>query len=389
MLKTFLIFIFIFLSGILQAKIYKINSQADYNKIRSIVRAGDEVLISKGFYKGWNIDIDLIGTERKPIIIRGEGSQTIFSGDVNSTTFKISGAFIVLKDIRFEENNLISQKGQSTALIELNASNQVSIKNCSFIRNRVSTQFTPLVIISGYAKNNTISKCLFRSNIDSQDVQVKIANGQNPENTTIERNLFIDKPKVTWKNGNGGECVQIGQDPVLLGNLAGSTLVFKNRFIHCDGENEVISNKSSGNKFIRNFFEQNDGELVMRGGNDCLIERNKFSGGTGGIRVNGTGHVIRDNKIRGIKNAIRLMYGMAAGGNETGFYIAAGNIVITGNQISNAETGILIGDSKNVDWTGKFDLKRYPSRVIQDVPPSQIQILNNSFRQVQFKVITR
>ena len=83
------------------------------------------------------------------------------------------------------------------------------------------------------------------------------------------------------------------------------------------------------------------------------------------------------------------MYGMAKGKEETGFYIAASNCTVTGNKIGNATTGILIGDSKNTDWTGKFDTTRYPSRVIQDVAPFDNKIENNQFSATKRDIITQ
>ena len=53
----------------------------------------------------------------------------------------------------------------------------------------------------------------------------------------------------------------------------------------CNGEPEVISNKSSNNIYRKNYFEDCDGELVMRGGHDCVIDSNVIKGGNSGIRV--------------------------------------------------------------------------------------------------------
>jgi len=39
----------------------------------------------------------------------------------------------------------------------------------------------------------------------------------------------------------------------------------------------------------------------------------------------------------------------------------------------------LVGDSKNADWTGKFDTTRYPSRTMQDVAPFDNQFVDNVF----------
>jgi len=110
-----------------------------------------------------------------------------------------------------------------------------------------------------------------------------------------------------------------------------------------------------------------------------LIDSNTIKGGNSGIRVNGTGHTITHNTISNVKTAIRLMYGMAKSKTEIGFYIAASNCIVKDNHIENVTTGILIGDSKGVDWTGKFDTTRYPSPTVQDIAPFNNTLGNNVF----------
>jgi poly(beta-D-mannuronate) lyase len=368
------------------AKVYHISSEIEFKSIQALLSPGDEVEIKNGNYTDWALAISSKGTAAKPIIIRAEKpGMVIFSGNITTPVFKVSGDYIFIKGISFK-NCVLTKTG---ILIELNATNNCQLSNCNFSANRVTAQFTPLVIISGNGNTNVIEGCNFTSNVDNQDVQVKITKDSFPKLTLIENNVFSDKVRVSWQNGNGGECVQIGQDPVLLGNQRPETTVRKNRFIHCNGENEVISNKSSGNKYLNNYFEDNDGELVMRGGHDCVIADNTFKGGTGGIRINGTNHTIINNKIDGIQTAIRLMYGMAKGKEEIGFYIAASDCTIKNNTISNATTGILVGDSKDADWTGKFDTKRYPSPVMQSVAPFNNNIVENTFKNVKAEVVKK
>jgi poly(beta-D-mannuronate) lyase len=368
------------------AKVYHISSEIEFKSIQALLSPGDEVEIKNGNYTDWALAISSKGTAAKPIIIRAEKpGMVIFSGNITTPVFKVSGDYIFIKGISFK-NCVLTKTG---VLIELNATNNCQLSNCNFSANRVTAQFTPLVIISGNGNTNVIEGCNFTSNVDNQDVQVKITKDSFPKLTLIENNVFSDKVRVSWQNGNGGECVQIGQDPVLLGNQRPETTVRKNRFIHCNGENEVISNKSSGNKYLNNYFEDNDGEMVMRGGHDCVIADNTFKGGTGGIRINGTNHTIINNKIDGIQTAIRLMYGMAKGKEEIGFYIAASDCTIKNNTISNATTGILVGDSKDADWTGKFDTKRYPSPVMQSVAPFNNNIVENTFKNVKAEVVKK
>lgn len=370
------------------AEIYKVKRLEELKIVAEKLAPGDEVIIQNGNYSNWSIEINSKGTLEKPIIIKAEtNGQVIFYGDVERNLFRITGNFINLNGFAFKSCTLKKAEKSTGVLIELNSTSNCKVSQCSFEGNIVKAQFMPLVIISGNGESNTIDSCNFISNVDNQDVQIKVTKESFPLNTKITHNSFSFKNKVSWKNGNGGECIQVGQDPVLLGNQTPKTFVSENTFTECNGENEVISNKSSGNTYTKNYFKNNDGELVMRGGHDCVISDNVFEGGTGGIRINGTGHLIKNNKISGIKTAIRLMYGMAKGKAETGFYISASNCKIVNNTISNADTGILVGDSKNADWTGKFDVKKYPSPVLQNIQPFDNDISGNHFKNVKIEIL--
>jgi len=384
------LFVLFLLAQTSRATVYTIKSEEEFKAILPKVIPGDRIIIANGTYSNWNLTIPTKGTKAKPVLIMAETpGKVIFSGEVSQTLFNFTGEFTTLSGITFNTCTLLKAKGTTGLLVEFNTTSNCRLTDCSFTSNVVKGQFMPLVIISGNGTANQVDGCTFSGNVDNQDVQVKITKESCPQLTLIENNVFKDKNKVSWANGNGGECVQIGQDPILLGTKEANATVRSNRFIHCDGENEVISNKSSRNSYLKNYFEANDGELVMRGGHDCIISDNVFEGGTGGIRVNGTGHTITNNKINNIKTAIRLMYGMAKGKEDTGFYIAASNCTVTNNHISNATTGILVGDSKNTDWTGKFDTKRYPSRVMQDVAPFDNKISDNTFSTTKNPVITQ
>ncbi|MGY0036519.1 chondroitinase-B domain-containing protein [Pedobacter sp. NJ-S-72] len=153
----------------------------------------------------------------------------------------------------------------------MKAAKYCRITACTFTKNTAKTQFTPIVVVSGAGEHNRVDHCIFIANIDNQELQVKITADAVPVYTLIDHNVFEHKDKVSWKLFNGGECIQVGQDPILLGKQIAHTTVRNNRFIQCNGEPEVISNKSSGNSYISNFFEDCQGELVMRGGHDCVI----------------------------------------------------------------------------------------------------------------------
>jgi poly(beta-D-mannuronate) lyase len=361
-------------------KNFTVHSQEEFKTVAGQAVAGDVIVIANGTYASWAVTIPTVANAAHPLIIRAETrGKVIFTGDTGQPIFEISGSYTVLQGLTFKGCNVLKTDGKSGVLVELKNSTDCRLTQCLFTQNEAKAQFMPLVIISGMGQRNRVDSCRFISNIDNQELQVKITKEACPVNTLIENNVFENKAKVNWKVFNGGECVQIGQDPILLGNSIAKSIVRHNRFIMCNGEPEVISNKSSGNSYINNYFENCEGELVMRGGHDCVIDSNIINGGTGGIRINGTGHIVTHNTISNVKTGIRLMYGMAKGKSEIGFYIAASNCVIKNNRIQKAAIGILVGDSKNADWTGKFDTTRYPSRVMQDVAPFDNTIGDNVF----------
>jgi poly(beta-D-mannuronate) lyase len=369
-------------------KIYKVANPDEFKKAADAVKAGDEIVIANGNYSNWELTVNTNGTVGKPIIIRAETSgKVVFSGDVNKYIIQLRGSYTEISGLTFSGCNVLKTGGNNGILIELKGTKYCRVTNCVFTKNAAKAQFMPIVVIGDKGEHNRVDNCTFTGNVDNMDVQVKITEDAVPLYTLVDHNLFSQKDSVKWPVYNGGECVQIGQDPILLGNQVAHATVRDNRFIHCNGEPEVISNKSSGNSYINNYFEDCHGELVMRGGHDCLIDSNTFKGGIGGIRVNGTHHTITNNTLSGLPIAIRLMYGMAKGKTETGFYIAASDCVIKNNHITNSTTGILIGDSKNANWEGKFDTKRYPSRTMQDVAPFNNTLIDNTITGTKIPVV--
>lgn len=367
---------------------YLIRSEEEFKETLSKVRPGDVVIIANGTYRAWEQSINLEATEDMPVIIKAEHEgKVVFTGEVVRPVFTLTGKYITLSGLVFNACNLVKAGANSGTLITMNNSDFCRVTACVFTENVGKAQFMPLVVVAGGGNGNKVDHCTFENNIDNQDVQVKITKVLCPVNTEIRRNVFKNKKKVSWKDNNGGECVQIGQDPVLLGNKEAFAIVSENRFVNCNAEAEVVSNKSSRNKYIKNFFSNCSGELVMRGGHDCVIDSNVFEENRACIRINGTGHKVTNNEILGAQTAIRLMYGMAKGKEETGFYIAASDCYVKDNTIKNTRTGILVGDSKDTDFTGKFDQTKYPSSFIQNVSPFNNQIGDNTFVQVSQKIL--
>ncbi|MEO7215415.1 chondroitinase-B domain-containing protein [Mucilaginibacter sp.] len=263
-------------------EIYKVATQDEFYKAASVILPGDEIVVANGNYSDWSLTLNANGTADKPIIVRGEkAGKVVFNGEVRQPVLKLTGSYIQLNDLKFEGCQLFKTKGTDVVLIQVDAAKHCRVTNCVFTKNTVDAQFMPIVVVSGHGDHNRVDHCHFSANFNNQEVQVRVGKEGVSLYTLIDHNTFMDKDSVTWKGNNGGECVQIGQDPILLGNRYSYATVRDNRFIRCSGEPEVISNKSSGNKYINNYFEDCHGELVMRGGHECLVDSNKFAGGTG------------------------------------------------------------------------------------------------------------
>ncbi|TYK64498.1 hypothetical protein CWS31_015440 [Colwellia echini] len=144
-----------------------------------------------------------------------------------------------------------------------------------------------------------------------------------------------------------------------------NNLVEYNLFDNCDGENEIITVKTSGNEFSNNTFINSMGSLSFRLGHDNVAHSNQFYGSgdsavwtdenyqTGGIRVYGADHVIYNNYMEGLSgDSWRLPLLLDNGdqsdtlGNDSHQNVTGANVY--GNTIVNSNGGVHIGraDSK-------------------------------------------
>jgi poly(beta-D-mannuronate) lyase len=323
----------------------------------SFAKAGDGIIIADGNYTDWAITLDCSGTEALPITIQTQSkSGVIFTGRTN---FVFKGRHIQFSGFVFDHCD------HEESPIELDQAQHCRIDSCVFQQSGGSKA---VVTILPGSRENVIEQCRFLD-IAGRSVQVRINESISslgiPTGNSIRNNHFQDIPPL---GDNGRETIQIGQNQPTFGHIRVGTLVEGNTFLRCNGEAEIISNKCSGNSYLRNTFIDCDGELVMRGGGDCLIEGNRLINGKGGIRLCGVGHEVRDNLIVNSRGTgIRLLFGMTK--DQGGHYQAAGQCLIENNTIINAAgPGILIGDGKDKDWKEKG---------VQNVPPTSNQFRNN------------
>ena len=115
----------------------------------------------------------------------------------------------------------------------------------------------------------------------------------------IDHNYFGPRPTL---GSNGGETLRVGTSHYSLTDSF--TTIENNYFDRCNGEVEIISNKSGKNRILNNVFFESRGTLTLRHGNGNLVEGNVFFGNgvdhTGGIRVINRDQVINNNYMEGL-----------------------------------------------------------------------------------------
>ncbi len=310
-----------------------------FNAAMEKVHPGDTVYLSAGTFKNWEATINISGAENNPIVISGsKKAPTVFSDSITGDPFfRIKGQHIELANIEFSHTIF------RYPIVVLDSCSHSSISNCTFKNNTAMKQFNHMVSVSGNGTHNRIVKCTFENIADGQLVSVRIGEVY-PTGTLIAHNTFMNIPPN--KYGNGAESVQVGQDAVNFVNARPEVIVENNKFIRCNGESEIISNKSSGNIYRNNQFEDCVGAIVMRGGHECEISGNTFQGGFMGVRLSGTRHYVHNNEINNTDVGIILLYGTGIE-YEPAFYTAVSNCVIENNIILEPKKcGILIGDKK-------------------------------------------
>jgi parallel beta-helix repeat protein len=318
------------------------------SRIKS-AKPGDVLVLPAGTLKDWTVDVRTSGTKDAPITIKGQGrDKTILTG---KSAIRINGSsYVHLKDFTFSDN--------AGTAVDFRSTRHCSVRQVRFTKIKARS----IINISGNGRNNQIASCHFSKN-PSKNIVISIGGPKAPVETVIRDNLFEDVPPL---GGNGRETIQIGQSQTLYGSVKAYTLVENNRFVRCNGEGEVISNKSSNNRYIGNLFLECKGELVIRGGSGCTIESNRFENCAGGIRLSGKDHIIRNNviwKSRG--SGIRLLYGVSD--TPPAFYQAVSGCTIENNTIVDAKgAGIVIGSARGKELLknpqAKKKLKGNPNR---------------------------
>ncbi len=321
------------------AESFLVKDQAAYEETVKRLKPGDKLVLADGVWRDFEIVFQGDGEEGAPIWLAAETpGRVIISGQSNlrlaGEHLKVSG--LVFKNGYTPTSEVISFRVDSDNVANNSRITQIVIDNF----NQPERQEVDFWVMM-YGKNNRFDhNHIVGKRNKGVTMAVRLNTEQSQENHhRIDHNYFGPRQIL---GSNGGETLRIGTSHYSLTDSF--TVVENNYFDRCDGELEIISNKSGNNVFRNNTFYQSRGTLTMRHGDNNLVEGNVFFGNgaehTGGIRVINAGQTIRNNYMEGLKGtrfggALVVMNGVP--NSPINRYHQVKDAKITNNSIINSD----------------------------------------------------
>ena len=273
-----------FFPGVLWATEYTLHSASELDAHTPQLRPGDVLTLASGEWKAASLHFRGKGLEGQPILLRAEvPGQVVLTG---ASRLVVEGEWLVVEGLAFKdggpEGDGVVLRGQHNRLTAT-----------------AMTGGTYHFFIRLQGADHRVDHCYLAGKTSAgPTLQVDVEASQ-PNRHRIDHNHFGPRQHL---GTNGGETLRVG-----LGSQStytSRTLVESNLFERCNGEIEIISNKSCENTYRWNTFLACGGMLTLRQGNRCVVDGNSFLGhhakDSGGIRVIGEDHLIVNNYIEGV-----------------------------------------------------------------------------------------
>lgn len=318
----------------------KVSNITEYNVAIKKATPGSKIILKNGVWKDVEIKAFGIGKKDEPITIQAEtAGKVILTGDSNLIIY---GKYIVVSGLWFKDGNPTKK-----SIVSFKKNTNEMAFNCRFTHNTISYYNPEDEALNSHwvdlwGKNNRVDHNNFTGKTnDGTTLVVWLKGDESIENNhQIDHNFFGERPDL---GKNGGETIRIGTSENSM--KSSKTIVEYNTFKNCDGEIEIISNKSADNIYRNNLFLESKGALTLRHGNNALVENNVFIGNnvpkTGGIRVINEGHIIRNNLMIGLagdnfRGPIVIMNGVP--NSPLNRYNQVKNVSIQNNTLINSGT---------------------------------------------------
>ncbi len=283
------------------------------------VNPGDVIIMRDRVWRSVQLRLLANGQPGKPITLKAQTpGKVVLSG---CTSIVLAGSFIVIDGLTFEDGpdaatGIIgfARPGETPDTFRLSSSCRIT--QCAFIDPDPDDDRAQYSWITLYGRHHEVDHCTFKGfGHGGHEVAIHL-HKPSPENGhRVHHNYFAGRPPL---GRNGAETIYVGGSGVA--HLNSRSMIEHNLFENCDGEGEIITNKSSENVYRNNTFRECEGALTLRHGDRCTVEGNYFLGSgrpnTGGVRVIGEGHTVRHNYFAdlagtGPRSALSMVNGMS------------------------------------------------------------------------------
>jgi poly(beta-D-mannuronate) lyase len=365
MKKIFFFASLIVFLNIANAQTYFVRNIDELNAANKKAKPGDVILLEDGEWKNVKIVLNCSGTKDKPVIFKAKNaSRVLITGN---SSLKLGGDFIVVDGLYFTNGYAGKDAVIDFKIDKGRLANNCRVTNCvvNDFNNPGRMEENNWVLFSG--QNNRLDHCSFM-NKKNMGVLLAVLLDDDRSRTnfhSIDHNYFGIRPPLA---SNGGEIIRVGVSQHCEFNS--NTSIVNNFFEKCDGETEIISIKSGSNIVRNNLFYECQGGVVLRHGNDNIVESNIFVGngkeGTGGVRIINRGQWVVNNlfyKCRGVdfRSPMSIMNGVP--NSPAHRYVQVTDAVIANNSFFECSPISLCEGS---------DKER-------SLPPSNVIFINNNF----------
>lgn len=342
------------------ARTFSVAGDEQFRTTMAAAQPGDVIELT-GDYKS---ELTIAGRHFSgaPVVVRAASGANIRSLSISdSSNVEVMG-------MKYGPSN------ESTLLKIANATGVKVLRNTFDHKDITVNQSS--IVITGASKDITIACNEFRDKNKDDNNGTKITGSyikfQYDGGEAIAKNVHIYKnyfrnitPFVA-----PGQTVPAGdsdREAIAMGiadsqSIVTNNIVEYNLFEDTDGENEIITVKTSKNTFRYNTFKNSMGSLSIRFGADSIVENNYFYGSgasashtdpnyqTGGIRTYGTRHILRNNFMKDLTGdtwRLPILVDSGDTSNSTGGdgHQTSTNLQVTGNTIVNSNGGVHIGST--------------------------------------------
>ncbi len=339
--------------------IHYVTDLATFQDALAAVAPGDAIVVAHGTHDWGPVawPAHAAGTADAPVVFAAEEpGATVFSGQTRFTVHAdhvLIGGFDFVDTIR----GVIEMQGDHARI----AGNR-------FVRVGSQANSAPDGAIRQYGDFGEIDNNIFE---DAYSVSIAIAEpAQNPaKQPHVHHNEFRDI-STRWDGGHG-EAMMIGYAHEPLGPNDDDeieALVEHNLFTRANGDQELISIKSSKNIIRNNCMLSNRGAgLVVRLGHNNLITGNWMHDfGRAGVRISGTGNHVLFNYVDLVRDwngaAVSLHHHQVNADGQFPYVAASGNRI-----------------EHNVFGDYNYTAEAMPNATTPTAPPTDNVIADNRF----------